>query len=76
MTDLFGVALYVLAVAIAIWFGLRVRGQSFAEILSRRTEEHHHVAAVLAEHPQGGSYRELRRWEELPAAGNDLPGRR
>ena len=43
MTNVFGATLYVLALAIAVWFWLRVRGQSFAEILDRRTHEHHQV---------------------------------
>lgn len=64
MTDVFGVTLYVLAVAIAVWFALRVRGRSFGEILDSRSAEHHRVMEVFAKHPHGGTYREYRHWEE------------
>ena len=64
----FGGILYGLALAIAVWFWRRVRGQSFDEILTLRSHEHHRVTAVFETHPHGGSWREYRRWEELSAS--------
>lgn len=74
MTNAIGWLLYVLAILIAVWFWRRVRGQSFAEILRRRTEEHHRVTEVLAQYPAGGTWPEYRRWERLSAMGENGNG--
>jgi len=56
--------LLVLLLAMAAQMGGRLWGKSFDELFADQDRAHHHVHAVLARHPQGGTWRDFRRWSE------------
>jgi hypothetical protein len=64
----FGPLLYLLFAVLLVWFGKKARGLSLAELIARRTGEHHRVHDAMARHPRGGTWKEHCRWmqEEHP----------
>jgi len=62
--------LYGLLALLLLMFRRAMRGRSFAEMMARSEGEHHRVLRVIKRHPQGGSWREYRRWME---GEEDLP---
>ena len=60
----FGVVLYVIAVAILLWMWLRVRGKSLEEIVKGSADQHHRLVEVFTEHPHGGSAVQVTKWFE------------
>ena len=53
---------YVAFVVILLIFGARVRGRSFDMLMDEIRHEHEHVHHVMAHHPEGGTWREVKRW--------------
>ena len=53
-----GYLLYLVVAALLVLFWRHVRGLSFDALLDRAAKQHHHVHRMLAEHPEGGTWRE------------------
>jgi hypothetical protein len=65
-----GYLLYLATLALLALFWRHRRGQSLDQLLARATHEHHRVHRVLAQHPQGGTWREYRiRMDDAPLIG-------
>lgn len=57
----FGWIVYVLLAALLFVFWRKARGHSLDALLERGTTEHRHVHGVLAQHPEGGTWKDHQR---------------
>ncbi|MEC9368339.1 MAG: hypothetical protein VX871_06545 [Pseudomonadota bacterium] len=57
-----GFFLYVIFALLLWYFWRQVRGATLDDLLRRSESEHHHVAAVLKKHPEGGSWGQFSAW--------------
>ena len=55
---------YLAFVVILLMFGARVRGRSFEALMDEIRREHEHVHNVIAHHPEGGTWRDVKSWME------------
>jgi len=57
-----GWILYGLLVAIVALMWRASRGHDLVGLIERGAREHRRVARIIARHPEGGSWPEVRRW--------------
>jgi len=57
-----GYLLYLVVAALLVLFWRHLRGLSFDALLARGAKQHHHVHRVLANRPEGGTWREYQDW--------------
>ena len=54
--------LVVLLVTIAVVMGRRLYGKTLDQLFDETEQDHHRIHAVLARHPQGGTWQQYSRW--------------
>lgn len=54
--------LLFLLVAIIALMAARSRGRSLDELIAESSRDHHRVSHMIARHPGGGAWRDVRRW--------------
>ena len=59
-----GFVLYGLLAALLYMFHLQVRGRGEDDLLAADQKLHEDVHAMLKRHPEGGGWRDVRRWLE------------
>ena len=58
---------YVAFALVLLAFAGRVRGRSFTALMDEIRHEHEHIHEVMAHHPGGGTWQEVRGWmQESP----------